>query len=162
MECKICFEKYNEKERKPKIITSCGHTFCEYCLRKLTKCPTCVRQIAGTMTNYDTLDFTNNNISTSEGSKTKSEGPNRLSPERLNLKKEIEENKKKLSLKADEQLKKSYEIIQLIKATASREIERKSVSRPKRPRLFGIPKNCWPDTRSSHGFRALRRSKCVE
>ena len=48
-----------------------------------------------------------------------------MSPERLNLKKEIEENKKKLSLKADEQLKKSYENIQLIKATASREIERK-------------------------------------
>lgn len=120
MECKICFEKYNEKDRKPKLITSCGHTFCEFCLRKLTKCPTCVRQIAGTMTNYDTLDFSN-----STSLKTKPEENNQVSPERLNLKKEIEENKKKLSLKADEQLKKTYEIIKLIKANINKEVERK-------------------------------------
>jgi hypothetical protein len=120
MECKICFEKYNEKDRKPKLITSCGHTFCEFCLRKLIKCPTCVRQIAGTMTNYDTLDFSN-----STSLKTKSEENNQVSPERLNLKKEIEENEKKLSLKADEQLKKTYEIIKLIKANINKEVERK-------------------------------------
>ena len=47
IECSICFEKYNTKEKLPRILT-CGHTFCTSCLFKikeknqpdnLIKCP---------------------------------------------------------------------------------------------------------------------------
>jgi hypothetical protein len=43
--CKICHEKFNDNLNKP-IILICGHTFCEFCIKKifqrdLVVCPFC-------------------------------------------------------------------------------------------------------------------------
>ena len=34
VDCSICLEKYNKKEKLPRILT-CGHTFCTSCLQKI-------------------------------------------------------------------------------------------------------------------------------
>ena len=34
VECSICFEKYNKKDKLPRIL-SCGHTFCTSCIQKI-------------------------------------------------------------------------------------------------------------------------------
>ena len=34
LECSICLEKYNKKEKLPRIL-ACGHTFCTLCLQKI-------------------------------------------------------------------------------------------------------------------------------
>lgn len=34
MECSICLEKYNQKDKLPRILL-CGHTFCTSCLKKI-------------------------------------------------------------------------------------------------------------------------------
>jgi hypothetical protein len=36
LECNICLEKYDNKEKIPRIL-KCGHTFCTKCLRELSK-----------------------------------------------------------------------------------------------------------------------------
>lgn len=41
--CKVCMEKYNDKEKKP-LFLPCGHTFCQKCLkfiykRRILLCP---------------------------------------------------------------------------------------------------------------------------
>jgi hypothetical protein len=36
LECNICLEKYDNKEKIPRIL-KCGHTFCTKCLKELTK-----------------------------------------------------------------------------------------------------------------------------
>src|SRR5574343_364223 len=47
MECQICFEPFDIKCFTPKILTTCGHSFCKICLKQLTankvsiKCPVC-------------------------------------------------------------------------------------------------------------------------
>lgn len=48
LECRVCFERFDEIERRPRILP-CGHHFCTHCLLGLIKeesiqCPTC-RQI---------------------------------------------------------------------------------------------------------------------
>lgn len=116
MECKICFETYNEVDRMPKMITNCGHTFCNICLKKITKCPTCIRQIAGTITNYNTFDFINNTAVKTKIDRTL---------ERLTLKNENKENKKKLNIKAKEQLTKKKDLIKSLKFEVNKETERK-------------------------------------
>ena len=35
--CSVCKELYNDKEKIPYILISCGHTFCYSCLRKVQK-----------------------------------------------------------------------------------------------------------------------------
>lgn len=45
MECSLCFETYNDEERKPRNL-DCGHTFCEDCIyhtftMSRISCPTC-------------------------------------------------------------------------------------------------------------------------
>jgi hypothetical protein len=35
--CQICFENYGEGV-VPRILTSCGHTFCEGCLSQMLRC----------------------------------------------------------------------------------------------------------------------------
>ena len=46
MDCKICFEKYNDFDRKPNVL-NCGHLFCVKCLNTLPeqKCPKCQQTI---------------------------------------------------------------------------------------------------------------------
>ncbi|CAL2031744.1 unnamed protein product [Caenorhabditis brenneri] len=36
IECGICFLKYNEEARTPRVLTNCGHTICQQCAIKLT------------------------------------------------------------------------------------------------------------------------------
>ncbi|XP_037779497.1 uncharacterized protein LOC119576044 [Penaeus monodon] len=45
MDCKVCLDKFNEEDKRPRYIP-CGHTFCSFCLSNLLKnsslsCPTC-------------------------------------------------------------------------------------------------------------------------
>jgi hypothetical protein len=41
MECSICFNKYDNAQRKPYVINPCGHCFCSKCLAELPSqlCP---------------------------------------------------------------------------------------------------------------------------
>jgi hypothetical protein len=50
MNCSICLDEYDQKERRPRIFWRCGHTFCQQCILALQKaaqitltiaCPTC-------------------------------------------------------------------------------------------------------------------------
>ena len=43
MECGICYEQYDHSIRKPHLLSSCGHTYCLSCLKRLVdySCPTC-------------------------------------------------------------------------------------------------------------------------
>jgi hypothetical protein len=59
MECIICFNKFNEKKHAPKLINSCGHTFCISCISKLKKCAICKRDITSTITNFNIIDLMN-------------------------------------------------------------------------------------------------------
>lgn len=67
MECKICYELYDEQYHYPYII-NCGHTFCRLCIEKLLneenegntenneihkKCPICRTSINTSIKNYD-------------------------------------------------------------------------------------------------------------
>lgn len=52
MKCKKCFNDYNKSNRIAKLITPCGHTFCEDCLKKLIKCPNCNKVIKEKITNF--------------------------------------------------------------------------------------------------------------
>lgn len=42
MQCTVCYEPYNIRERRPKIVP-CGHTFCLQCLKSFrsSECPSC-------------------------------------------------------------------------------------------------------------------------
>ena len=52
-DCSICLDAYHPQERIPRMLKSCGHTFCEPCLVKLrlstspspvVKCPSCRKE----------------------------------------------------------------------------------------------------------------------
>lgn len=60
--CKICYERYNESDRKPKIMP-CGHTVCEKCTSdlfkvRLCKCPWCSKPVdmLSLKDNFEVLD----------------------------------------------------------------------------------------------------------
>ena len=36
-ECGVCLEEYDSKERKPKFLTCCGHTYCATCVSGIAK-----------------------------------------------------------------------------------------------------------------------------
>jgi len=63
MDCKICFEFFNESDHKPTIITSCGHTYCSFCLgsKSVQNCPECRSIFNGTVVNYAVLNSINTN-----------------------------------------------------------------------------------------------------
>jgi len=61
MECKICYELYDNQLRKP-LILNCGHSFCSDCMDKLRNapnhlCPVCKEQITQKQSNYALLDI---------------------------------------------------------------------------------------------------------
>ena len=46
LECSICCEKFDDQQHCPRLLPSCGHSFCTSCLQSLLKkntinCPTC-------------------------------------------------------------------------------------------------------------------------
>jgi hypothetical protein len=67
MECKTCTSNYNEKDRLPKILTACGHTFCQQCLANMhsragLQCPDCnqitqIASVASLPTNQALLSY---------------------------------------------------------------------------------------------------------
>lgn len=50
MECQICFETFDSKNFIPKLLTNCGHSFCNICIQRLINnkkyiiCPICREQ----------------------------------------------------------------------------------------------------------------------
>ncbi len=54
LNCEVCYDVFNEKERKPLSLVSCGHTFCSSCISKLTSrlCPICKTYYNQTITNW--------------------------------------------------------------------------------------------------------------
>ena len=60
LQCEICFESFNENERKPTILFPCSHTFCEVCVQQLGLiCPSCRRKIERNSTNFIVLKLLN-------------------------------------------------------------------------------------------------------
>ena len=58
MDCTICFETYNNSERKPIVLNPCGHSFCNSCLQHLlTQCPSCRTLIETKIINYALLNI---------------------------------------------------------------------------------------------------------
>ena len=37
LECSVCYERYDDNKRCPRLLSNCGHTFCTYCLEQLLK-----------------------------------------------------------------------------------------------------------------------------
>ena len=69
LECSICIEGYNDKEKCPRML-SCGHSFCSRCLERLLRgntinCPKCRNPVAvpsgvhGLSRNFALLDIVN-------------------------------------------------------------------------------------------------------
>ncbi|KAJ1520207.1 hypothetical protein ONE63_004418 [Megalurothrips usitatus] len=67
LHCKVCFEDYNENERRPKILSNCGHTFCLECISGFFKsspspeCPLCRNRVGVYLhelkDNYELMEF---------------------------------------------------------------------------------------------------------
>lgn len=38
MDCELCLEEFNHQEHLPKVLSQCGHTFCEKCMLQLWDC----------------------------------------------------------------------------------------------------------------------------
>lgn len=46
MDCELCMEEFNQQQHMPKVLPTCGHTFCEKCVLQLwanqqISCPLC-------------------------------------------------------------------------------------------------------------------------
>jgi hypothetical protein len=70
--CQLCKRRYNmdidDKEAVPRLLQSCGHTFCNRCLneiwmrdRERAACPDCGTQFVSTTTNVD-IENTGENL----------------------------------------------------------------------------------------------------
>ena len=68
-ECTICFERFNDENKCPRML-SCGHSFCSCCLERLLRgntsdCPKCRNPVAvpsgvhGLLKNFALLDIVN-------------------------------------------------------------------------------------------------------
>ena len=56
MECKICFEKFNDSTFMPMICLPCAHTFCSTCVSHLSQCSLCREPISGKRPNFNLLE----------------------------------------------------------------------------------------------------------
>ena len=56
MNCKICFENYDNINHKPMILFPCAHSFCSTCVVKLEACLSCQINIVDRKPNYDLLE----------------------------------------------------------------------------------------------------------
>jgi hypothetical protein len=63
MECSICQENYNQRDRKPYLINPCGHCFCSTCLNSFQNnlCPNRRGVIGGKIINRPLLDLLDEN-----------------------------------------------------------------------------------------------------
>jgi hypothetical protein len=57
--CLICNENYNDKERKPLVLTGCGHSFCKACINQFLtkKCAICRVNFEKTVENWLALEI---------------------------------------------------------------------------------------------------------
>lgn len=56
--CSICYCKYSHDSHIP-LVLACGHTYCNHCVSKMSKCPSCRTQITSTATNFIIFQFSN-------------------------------------------------------------------------------------------------------
>ena len=56
LECPICLDQYSHN-RKPKLITGCGHSACMHCINSISKCPICRGPICSTTVNYALMEI---------------------------------------------------------------------------------------------------------
>ena len=68
-ECSVCFTCYDEDKHKPNILSECGHTFCEVCIKclktkytHLYKCPVCKQENSNYICKNNIFLTTNNTI----------------------------------------------------------------------------------------------------
>ena len=54
-DCVVCYEQYNDSNRKPQMLIPCGHTICGECLGSITNCPKCRKNIERTVVNWDLI-----------------------------------------------------------------------------------------------------------
>jgi hypothetical protein len=54
-DCIICFEKYNDSNRKPLVLIPCGHTICKKCSESIDNCPKCRKNIERKVENWDLI-----------------------------------------------------------------------------------------------------------
>jgi hypothetical protein len=54
-DCIICFEKYNDSNRKPHVLIPCGHTICKECSESIDNCPKCRKNIERKVENWDLI-----------------------------------------------------------------------------------------------------------
>lgn len=52
--CIICFENYNDSNRKPKALIPCGHIVCGKCLDLIKECPNCRKNIEKSVEKIET------------------------------------------------------------------------------------------------------------
>jgi len=60
MNCKICFEIYDNNKHKPFTLIPCGHSFCSTCVVELKTCSLCMQDIDSIKPNYvliENLDY---------------------------------------------------------------------------------------------------------
>jgi len=55
IDCIICYENYNDSNRKPYLLISCGHTICGECSELIDNCPKCRKKIEGKVENWDLI-----------------------------------------------------------------------------------------------------------
>ncbi len=56
MNCKICFENYDNINHKPMTLIPCGHSFCSSCVYELETCSSCRKNISDRTPNYDLIE----------------------------------------------------------------------------------------------------------
>ena len=52
LSCPICRYDYNSTNRKVYVISSCGHSFCNHCINKITVCSICRKPIQSKNINW--------------------------------------------------------------------------------------------------------------
>jgi hypothetical protein len=70
MECKICYEKFDNVIHKPIVCVPCGHSFCSKCVIQLKACSICRRHIKEKSTNFSLLEILEQSESGRQSSRT--------------------------------------------------------------------------------------------
>ena len=125
MECSICEENYNENEKKPYLLSPCGHCFCLSCTDQLIdrSCPMCRTYVESKTLNRGLLDLLN-------GSKMRPKTviirESKIFESFEKLFTSMDELKNSLKLKLDEKFKQSSELVQEKQEEIENEMSRKA------------------------------------